>query len=59
MHIMQFLQNISEERGSAIDLDLGPPIDPSSAKNYKKIKQVRIHTDNSKATLHVQKNAIF
>lgn len=34
------LSNISGERGSAIDLDLGPPIDPTSAENYKKIKQI-------------------
>ncbi|XP_061187353.1 inositol 1,4,5-trisphosphate receptor type 1-like isoform X2 [Saccostrea echinata] len=32
--------NLSGERGSAIDLDLGPPIDPTSAENYKKIKQI-------------------
>ncbi|KAK3103047.1 hypothetical protein FSP39_016030 [Pinctada imbricata] len=34
--------NISGDKGSAIDLDLGPPIDPASAKNYKKIKQILI-----------------
>nr|XP_022296363.1 inositol 1,4,5-trisphosphate receptor type 1-like isoform X5 [Crassostrea virginica] len=32
--------SLSGERGSAIDLDLGPPIDPASAENYKKIKQI-------------------
>ncbi|XP_055999570.1 inositol 1,4,5-trisphosphate receptor type 1-like isoform X4 [Ostrea edulis] len=34
------MMSISGDRGSAIDLDLGPPIDPTTAENYKKIKQI-------------------
>ena len=30
----------SGEKGSAIDLDLGPPIDEHAARNYRAIKAV-------------------
>ena len=35
------LQGLTGE-GSAIDLDIGPAIDPAAAKNYKAIKEVLI-----------------
>ncbi|KAK6175051.1 hypothetical protein SNE40_013589 [Patella caerulea] len=34
------VMNISDDQGSAIDLDLGPAIDQSSAKNYKRMKSI-------------------
>ena len=31
-----------DKQGSAIDLGLGPPLEPDQAENYKRIQQVRI-----------------
>lgn len=40
--ILSFLQKkpFSAEKGSPIDLDLGPPIDKKHAENYRIIKKV-------------------
>ena len=35
-----FVQQSLSAEGSAIDLDLGPPIDAAHAKNYKSIKEI-------------------
>ena len=37
----QFQSSLSAAEGSSIDLDLGPPLDPPSANNYKNIQLVR------------------
>ena len=31
----------SDKQGSAIDLDIGPPLEPQQTRNYKTIQQVR------------------
>ena len=38
--IMLFQSPGAGEKGSAIDLDLGPPIDEHAARNYRTIKAV-------------------
>jgi hypothetical protein len=34
----------SDRQGSAIELDLGPPIDATQSRNYRTIQMVRIHS---------------
>ncbi|CAG0888142.1 unnamed protein product, partial [Cyprideis torosa] len=41
-----FLGTTSERQGSAIDLDIGPPIDPAQAKNYRAIQMILIRLRN-------------
>ncbi|XP_072755423.1 inositol 1,4,5-trisphosphate receptor-like isoform X2 [Anoplolepis gracilipes] len=36
------LLSLSEKQGSAIDLDIGPPLHPDQAEEYKKIQQILI-----------------
>ena len=42
--MLQMTQQSSAGEGSSIDLDLGPAVDPNSAKNYKTIQQVSLYT---------------
>ena len=39
-------QTMTGDQGSAIDLDMGPAIDPAASRNYKNIKEVGlVYTD--------------
>ncbi|CAG0922457.1 unnamed protein product, partial [Notodromas monacha] len=49
----------SDRQGSAIDLDLGPPIDITQSRNYKTIQQRRLRRVKFRAAVLVANDALY